>query len=97
MNEETPEFPLHHDSASEEETIASFLYLSSGWSSSCGGRLHLFASDRESSPSASIEPIENRFIAFRTRSSHWHAVEKVHGWERLSVLSLWNVGDPPAA
>jgi len=96
MNEDTPEFPLHHDSANDEETIASFLYLSSGWSGSCGGRLHLFASDKDDAPSASIEPIENRFIAFRTRPSHWHSVESVHGWERLSVLSLWNVGDPAA-
>jgi len=37
----TPEFPLHNDFASKEDTIASFLYLSSGWSSKCGGRLRL--------------------------------------------------------
>jgi hypothetical protein len=39
MNEATPEFPLHNDFASNEDTIASFLYLSGGWSSKCGGRL----------------------------------------------------------
>jgi hypothetical protein len=34
MNEDTPEFPLHNDFASNEDTIASFLYLSGGWSRS---------------------------------------------------------------
>jgi hypothetical protein len=94
MNEETPEFPLHNDFSSKEESIASFLYLSRGWSSERGGRLHLFESDESPAPSASIAPIENRFVAFRTKSSHWHSVERVYGWERLSALALWNVDDP---
>jgi 2-oxoglutarate-Fe(II)-dependent oxygenase superfamily protein len=93
MNDETPEFPRHHDSSSKEETIACFLYLSSGWSTPCGGRLHLYESDRDCVPLASIEPTENRFVAFRTKPSHWHSVERVHSWERLSVLSLWDVED----
>jgi hypothetical protein len=91
MNEDTPEFPLHNDFTSSEDTIASFLYLSSGWSSECGGRLHLFESDQDCAPSDSIDPIQNRFVAFRTKSSHWHSVERVYGWERLSALALWNV------
>jgi hypothetical protein len=94
MNEDTPEFPLHNDFTSNEEAIASFLYLSSGWSSKHGGRLHLFESDRHCAPSASIDPIQNRFIAFRTNAAHWHSVEKVYNWERLSVLALWNVAGP---
>jgi hypothetical protein len=94
MNDDTPEFPLHNDSTSNEDTIASFLYLGSGWSSDRGGRLRLFESDKQSAPSASIDPIENRFVAFRTKSSHWHSVERVYGWERLSVLALWNIDDP---
>jgi hypothetical protein len=93
MNEDTPEFPLHNDFTSNEDAIASFLYLSSGWSSKCGGRLHLFESDKHCAPSASIEPIENRFIAFRTKSSYWHSVERVYCWERLSVLALWDIDD----
>lgn len=97
MNDDTPEFPLHHDFTSEEDTIASFLYLSDGWSSERGGRLHLYESDEQSVPSDSVEPIQNRFVAFRTRPSHWHSVERVHGWERLSVLSLWNVESPDAS
>ena len=91
MNEETPEFPVHNDFAENEDTIASFLYLSSGWSPSCGGRFHLFGSKQQAIPSLSIIPIRNRFLAFRTEPAHWHSVEKVHGWERLSILSLWNV------
>lgn len=91
MNEDTPEFPLHNDFTSNEDTIASFLYLSTGWSCKCGGRLSLFESNEQFAPSVSIDPIQNRFIAFRTEATHWHSVEKVHGWERLSVLSLWNV------
>ena len=94
MNEETPEFPLHNDFTSDEDSIASFLYLSSGWSRKRGGRLHLFESNKHSARSVSIDPIENRFIAFRTKSSHWHSVERVHGWERLSALALWNLDVP---
>jgi hypothetical protein len=94
MNADTPEFPLHSDFTSNQDSIASFLYLSSGWDNSCGGRLRLFSSDKDCSPSASIDPIQNRFIAFRTKSCHWHSVEKVFGWERISALALWNVEDP---
>ncbi len=93
MNEDTPEFPLHSDFTSNQDSIASFLYLSSEWDASCGGRLHLYKSDKDRSPSASIEPIQNRFVAFRTKSCHWHSVEKVSGWERISALALWNVED----
>jgi 2OG-Fe(II) oxygenase superfamily len=91
MNEDTPEFPLHNDFVSAQDSIASFLYLSGGWSQGCGGRLHLFKSEGDCTPSASIDPLQNRFVAFRTKSSHWHSVEKVYGWERLSALALWNV------
>ena len=94
MNEDTPEFPLHDDFTSDEDTIASFLYLSDKWSRRCGGRLLLFESNEQRRPVVSIDPIQNRFIAFRTSASHWHSVEKVYGWERFSVLSLWNVEDP---
>jgi hypothetical protein len=94
MNEDTPEFPLHNDFTSNQNSIASFLYLSNGWDESCGGRLRLFKSDKDCSPSASIDPIQNRFIAFRTKSCHWHSVEKVSGWERISALALWTVEDP---
>jgi hypothetical protein len=91
MNEDTPEFPLHNDFTSNEDTIASFLYLSGGWSVGCGGRLHLFESDKQGTPTVSIDPVENRFVAFRTKAAHWHAVERVYGWERRSVLALWDV------
>ena len=92
MNDRTPDFPLHNDFTSDADTIASFLYISPGWSPEYGGCLHLFSSDRQDTPSISIEPLENRFLAFRTESSHWHSVEKVAGgWERLSVLALWNL------
>ncbi|MBV8629753.1 MAG: 2OG-Fe(II) oxygenase [Silvibacterium sp.] len=94
MNEDTPEFPLHNDFTSSQDSIATFLYLSRGWTEKCGGRLLLFRSDQDSSPSAAIEPIENRFIAFRTKASHWHSVERVNGWERLSALSLWDIEAP---
>lgn len=93
MNEATPEFPMHHDSTGDGETIASFLYLSSGWSSGCGGRLQLFKSYEQSAPAVSIEPVRNRFVAFRTKASHWHSVERVYGWERLSVLALWDLAE----
>jgi len=43
---------------------------------------------------ASVDPIKNRFVAFQSKPSHWHSVERVYGWERISVLSLWNVDEP---
>jgi hypothetical protein len=91
MNEDTPEFPVHNDFTASEDSIASFLYLSSGWSESCGGRLRLFESEKKEAPSASIEPRQNRFVAFQTKPCYWHSVERVHGWERLSALALWNL------
>jgi len=94
MNDDTPAFPLHHDFTPGKDGIASFLYLSSGWSSNCGGRLHLYESGTDSAPAASVEPIQNRFIAFQSKPSHWHSVERVYGWERISVLSLWDVDSP---
>jgi hypothetical protein len=91
MTDETPEFPLHSDYTSNENTIASFLYLSSGWSPACGGRLQLYKANDASSWSIAIEPIRNRFIAFQTKPAHWHSVERVHGWDRFSILALWNI------
>ena len=91
MTDETPEFPLHNDYTSNEDTIASFLYLSSGWSYACGGRLRLYESDDVSAPSIAIEPIQNRLVAFQTKPAHWHSVERVHHWDRLSILALWNI------
>jgi hypothetical protein len=75
MNDETP----------------SFLYLSEGWTPACGGRLRLHTTNDASAVGAAIEPISNRFIAFQTKAEHWHSVERVYGWERLSILSLWDV------
>ena len=91
MTDETPEFPLHSDYTSTEDTIASFLYLSSGWSPACGGRLRLYEANDVTAPSIAIEPIRNRFIAFQTRPAYWHSVERVHGWDRFSILALWNI------
>jgi 2OG-Fe(II) oxygenase superfamily len=91
MNAATPEFPMHHDFVSTEDSIASFLYLSSGWAQDYGGRLHLFLSEHDSTPSSSISPVQNRFVAFQTKTCHWHSVERVYGWERLSALALWKV------
>lgn len=93
MNAATPEFPVHNDFASNEDTIASFLYLSPGWRSTCGGRLHLYKTESQKVPSLSIEPLSNRLVAFRTLPSNWHSVERVRGWDRLSILALWDVED----
>lgn len=91
MNDATPAFPVHNDFASNEDTIASFLYLSPGWKSACGGRLHLHETKSQSEPSLSIAPLSNRLVAFRTLPSNWHSVERVHGWERLTILALWDI------
>jgi hypothetical protein len=91
MNSDSPEFPLHHDSVSAEDAVVSFLYLSAGWALEYGGRLHLFKSVDDEVPVSSVAPIQNRFVAFQTKACHWHAVEKVFGWERICALALWNV------
>jgi hypothetical protein len=91
MTPETPDFPIHSDFVSGDDTIASFLYLSPGWSKRCGGYFHLDQSNEHGPPALSIEPTQNRFLAFRTRPSHWHSVQKVCDWERLSVLALWDI------
>jgi len=91
MNDDTPDFPIHHDHVEGDNTIVSFLYLSPGWSGECGGRFNLYEVKEQGTPSSSIEPIQNRFLAFHASPSHWHSVERVHGWERLSVLALWDI------
>jgi hypothetical protein len=91
MNDDTPDFPTHHDHVEGGHTIVSFLYLSPGWSGKCGGRFNLFEANDQETPSSSIEPIQNRFLAFRASPSHWHSVDGVRGWERLSVLALWDI------
>jgi len=91
MNDETPAFPTHSDHVAGEETIAVFLYLSDGWNSERGGRLRLHATEHSNEPAAYVEPLRNRLVAFRTSQENWHSVEPVSGWERLSVLSMWDV------
>jgi hypothetical protein len=91
MNDETPDFGVHSDFTADNDTIVSFLYLSEGWTPARGGRLRLHAANDASAVGAAIEPIRNRFIAFQTKAEHWHSVERVHGWERLSVMGLWNI------
>jgi len=90
MNVDTPEFPLHNDFVSAQDSIASFLYLSNDWTQECGGRLNLFKAETDVEPSTSIAPLQNRFVAFQTKACHWHSVERVYGWERISALALWN-------
>lgn len=90
MNDATPEFPVHNDFASNQDTIASFLYISPGWNHHCGGRLHLYETNSQAVPSLSIEPVSNRLVAFRTLPSNWHSVERVYDWERLTILALWD-------
>jgi hypothetical protein len=93
MNDATPEFPVHSDYTTGQDTIASFLYLSDGWTADCGGRLNLYVSEASAAPRVAVEPLANRFVAFPTKQAHWHSVERVVGWERLSVLALWNMGE----
>jgi 2OG-Fe(II) oxygenase superfamily len=90
MNSATPEFPVHHDYVEGAETIVSFLHLSSGWTPQIGGRLLLYRTNDPADVWANVEPIQNRLVAFRTLSGNWHSVEKVHHWERRSVLAVWD-------
>ena len=91
MNDDSPEFPPHHDFVSAESSVVSFLYLSSGWKDHHGGQLRLFRDLDDEVSESVVAPVQNRFVAFQTRGCHWHAVGKVFGWERLSALALWDV------
>jgi 2OG-Fe(II) oxygenase superfamily len=91
MNDETPDFPMHHDHNDDANTVASFLYLRPGWSQEHGGLFNLFEAKEQLTPSLSISPVQNRLLAFRTEPCHWHSVGRVYGWERLSVLALWDI------
>jgi hypothetical protein len=88
-NDDTPEFGVHNDFTEGENTIVSFLYLSDGWAQDLGGELFLYKHQVDSAPSATLAPILNRFIAFRTLPGYWHAVAKVRDWTRLSAMALW--------
>jgi hypothetical protein len=91
MNDQTPDFPVHNDFAADGKTIASFLYISSGWKEEFRGHFNLFETGEQSSPSWRLAPVQNRFLAFVTDAAHWHAVDRPLSWERLSVLALWDV------
>lgn len=91
MNGDTPSFPLHNDYTEGMDTVVSFLYLSPGWHPDFGGRLLLNSSERQDDVAASIEPVKNRLVAFRTLGDYWHSVEKVCNWERISALAVWDV------
>lgn len=94
----TPAFGIHNDFVDSEDSIVSFLYLSREWTSDRGGELLLYEKETDAEPSAVVEPILNRFIAFRTLPEHWHAVAKVRNWTRLSAMALWKFkGDVPAS
>lgn len=90
---ETPAFGIHNDYVEGEDTIVSFLYLSTGWRKEFGGELLLYSHETDVEPTKSVEPLQNRFIAFRTLPSHWHAVAKVTNWTRLSAMALWKRKD----
>ncbi|HJV74581.1 MAG TPA: 2OG-Fe(II) oxygenase [Noviherbaspirillum sp.] len=85
----TPAFGIHNDFVEGEDTIVSFLYLAAGWKMEYGGELLLYSHEAAVKPDAAVEPIQNRFVAFRTLSTHWHAVAKVKKWIRLSAMALW--------
>jgi hypothetical protein len=91
MNDQTPDFPIHNDFTADGKTIASFLYLSPGWKEEFRGHFNLFAAREQISPSSRLAPVQNRFLAFVTDATHWHAVDRPLSWERLSVLALWDV------
>src|SRR5690606_24249887 len=90
----TPAFGIHNDHVDGEDTIVSFLYLSPGWKREYGGELLLYCRETDVKPAATVEPLQNRFVAFRTLPSHWHAVAKVTNWTRLSAMALWKRKGP---
>lgn len=46
---------MHSDFVSGSDTIASFLYLSSGWSPENGGYFHFFETNEQRAPALSVD------------------------------------------
>ena len=92
MTSESPALQAHIDYA-EKPSLVALYYIAPGWSSACGGELVILK--EKTTPwdapfSKIVEPLENRLVLFMTNPGHWHAVRKVHGWERLTVVSEWH-------
>ena len=87
----SPEFPAHVDFI-EEKTLVMLIYLSPNWSPEKGGELILQSQEKsEISECKIIEPIENRMVLFMNDPQYWHAVRKVHNWDRYLVMAEWIV------
>jgi Rps23 Pro-64 3,4-dihydroxylase Tpa1-like proline 4-hydroxylase len=86
----TPPFPRHVDDSDLGRSLIVIVYISPGWKPENGGRLALHKGiNSKRSSSVYIEPKQNRLVAFFSDSNNWHSVEKVHNWERLSIISEW--------
>lgn len=91
MTPHSPEFPPHVDFI-DAKALVMLLYLSPGWNKSCGGELVLQKNETfDPCTDQYLAPLENRMVLFFNDTQHWHAVRKVHDWNRFLVMAEWIV------
>ena len=93
MTASSPAFEPHVDNQ-DERSLVCIWYLSPNWTSKKGGELVLLT-EKDTDPSTKeakiIAPLENRLVFFFSDDTNWHSVNKVHNWNRYTIISEWIV------
>jgi hypothetical protein len=92
MTPQSPAMPPHVDDQNQRSLVC--LWYLADWTEGLGGELNLLESEGSlvTDPSSKIiDPIANRMVLFFSDKSNWHSVNKVHNWNRYSVISEWLV------
>jgi Rps23 Pro-64 3,4-dihydroxylase Tpa1-like proline 4-hydroxylase len=77
---------VHNDYIGSEESHRLVIQLNRSWEESNGGYLMLFNSKSPSDVSKLIRPIQNTGIGFEISQKSYHAVSKVHDFERYTLV-----------
>jgi len=93
MDEKSPPFPRHLDFYDDgRRSFIAIFYLGVGATMGSGGELGLHESINSPEDKAVlIEPTPNRLVIFSTDHTNWHAVRRVSGGKRYSILGEWIV------
>jgi Rps23 Pro-64 3,4-dihydroxylase Tpa1-like proline 4-hydroxylase len=92
MTPNSPAMPPHVDDQDQRSLVC--LWYLADWVRESGGELNLLKSESSlaTDPSSKIiEPVANRMVLFFSDDTNWHSVNKVHNWNRYSVISEWLV------
>ena len=77
---------IHNDYISSKETHRLIIHLSRRWEQSNGGYFVLFSDANAESVSDLVKPIINSAIGFEISKKSYHAVSRVFGSDRYSVV-----------